>query len=51
MAARIPLHDLAAFPHPLLLEGDFSIFNDPAVAETDDVSYCVDMDGICLLSR
>ena len=49
MANRISLHDLASSPHPLLMQGDSSIFNDHTVTETANVSYTVDMDGICIL--
>ena len=51
MANQISLHDLTSSPHPLLLEGEFSIFNDPNVTETDDAPYTTDVDGIRLLSR
>ena len=51
MTCRISLRDLASSTHPLLTQGNFSLFNDRYVSETDDVSFTPDMDGICLLSR
>ena len=51
MANQISLHDLASSPHPLPLEGEFSIFNDSNVTETDDTPYTADVEGICPLSR
>ena len=50
MANRISPYNLASSPHPPLMQGDFSIFNDRTVTETNDVSYTADVDGICLLS-
>ena len=47
----IALKDLARAPHPLLLNGDFSLFHDTEVIETANINHTMDLDGVCLLSR
>ena len=49
--ARLNLVDLSMDPHPLLLEGRFSIFNDARVRHTSHVHQRYDLDGVCFVSR
>ena len=48
MQGRNPLslHNLGQSNHPLMLEGDFSIYNDPLVAHTSSVTTSFDLDGV-----
>ena len=48
---ELTLSLLATSTHPLMEEGEFSLFNDESVAHTSDVETNVEIDGIILISR
>ena len=48
---ELTLSLLATSTHPLMEEGQFSLFNDDRVAHTTDVETDVEIDGIILISR
>ena len=51
MDNTISLQQLSETDHPLLLQGDFSIYHDPLVSPTKSLNYTVDVDGLVLLSN
>ncbi len=50
----LSLHDLAASDHPTMVDGNFSIFNDPrvsVVSSQSGITADYDTDGVVLTSR
>ena len=48
---RLSLRHLSGSEHPLMMQGNFSIYFDPRVRHTTSVVASYDLDGVCLATR